>query len=309
MRLKNLHLEALNTFRVVAELASFTEAAKLLCISQSAVSKQVKSFEESLDVKLFDRLHHGLKLTAQGGLLLKHIEQPLNSIEVALSTMASTKDQRSLRVLAPPTLIARNLVPQLKKFNKQFPGINIEVGSSMSSDVDLENLSSKWDFVLAYFKNPVNDDQYQCIRMERHIVVSSPSLWVDGYPPSVYSSTLLHMSNSTHNPSESWVDWFNTMDAKVMEITQKGIYFQTLEQVIQAAILGIGIALIDESMIIKELETGSLVKVSEHYTEGPYGYWLADFRANTKKSDLEHLLFRNLLERAAGNISCSKSLM
>lgn len=300
MRLKNLHLEVLSSFKLAAELNSFTEAAKILCISQSAVSKQIKSLEESLGVKLFERTHQGLRLTPQGMRLLQDIEAPMGEIESALSIIAHTQARRVIKVLAPITLIGRNLVPQLKEFSARFPDVSVEVASSLSSGADLERAGEGWDFILAYLKNPGEKTQFNCIRMERHIVVSSPSLWVNNWPPSLYASTLLHLVYDARNPSQAWAHWYEAMGASVDDITPKGVYFETLEQVIQAAISGLGIALVDEALVSQELQNKKLVKVSDRFMDGPYGYWLADLKANTNQSDLTHLLFRTLLERAAG---------
>jgi LysR family glycine cleavage system transcriptional activator len=300
VNLKNLHMEVLNSFRLTAELSSFTEAAKCLCMSQSAVSKQIKSLEDSLGVKLFDRFHHRLALTAAGALLLEKIEAPMKAIEGALNSAALTESRRVIRVLAPITLVGRNLVPQLKEFNSRFPDVSIELVSSLASGADQEGIGEDWDFILAYLKHPGDHIQFRRIRMERHVAVSSPSLWLNGCPPSIYSSTLLHLAYDARNPSQAWANWHGSIGANIGEFAPRGMYFQTLEQVIGAAITGAGIALVDEAMISRELSSGELVKVCDEHIDGPYGYWLADLRMRSMTSDLTHLLFRTMLERAAG---------
>jgi LysR family glycine cleavage system transcriptional activator len=79
-RRKLPRLSRLKIFEVAAIQLKFSKAALDLDVTQSAVSQQVRLLEDELDIKLFDRLNHGLKLTKGGNLLLNGISEAFNTI-------------------------------------------------------------------------------------------------------------------------------------------------------------------------------------------------------------------------------------
>ena len=78
-------LTSLRTFSVVGKCLSFTEAARQLGVTQSAVSRQIKSLEESLDLKLFDRVGNSISLTIAGQSLHKRVSETFGLMADAVS--------------------------------------------------------------------------------------------------------------------------------------------------------------------------------------------------------------------------------
>jgi DNA-binding transcriptional LysR family regulator len=80
-------------FVVLARCGSFTLAARELCLTQSAVSHAIRSLEEDLDCRLFDRLGRTARLTVAGVRLLNHATRIVGEMEHA---------RAELRALSPP---------------------------------------------------------------------------------------------------------------------------------------------------------------------------------------------------------------
>lgn len=124
----NINYELYKVFYYVATTLSFSEASKLLFISQSAVSQSIKALEKKLDQVLFIRSTKRVQLTPEGEILLRHIEPALNLIrrgEAQLSDIASTGGQ--IRIGASDTICRYFLVPYLERFHKEYPNAHITV--------------------------------------------------------------------------------------------------------------------------------------------------------------------------------------
>lgn len=124
----DINYELYKVFYHVASTLSFSEASKLLFISQSAVSQSIKTLERKLDQTLFIRSTKRVQLTPEGEILLRHIEPAMHLIqrgEAQLLDAASTGGQ--IRIGASDTICRYFLVPYLEKFHKAFPSAHIKV--------------------------------------------------------------------------------------------------------------------------------------------------------------------------------------
>lgn len=124
----DINYELYKVFFYVATTLSFSEASKLLFISQSAVSQSIKTLERKLDQTLFLRSTKRVQLTPEGEILLRHIEPAMNLIqrgEAQLLDAASTGGQ--IRIGASDTICRYFLVPYLERFHKSFPNAHIKV--------------------------------------------------------------------------------------------------------------------------------------------------------------------------------------
>lgn len=104
---------AVRAFEAAARHLSFAKAADELCLSPSAISHQVRSLEEYLDTKLFERRNNRLQLTLTGDAYAGKVTSLLDVLEASTLHAAGTAS-RSLRVLCTPGFAARWLVPRLR---------------------------------------------------------------------------------------------------------------------------------------------------------------------------------------------------
>ena len=88
---QDINLNLYKVFYWVATLSSFKKASDKLCVSQPAISKQIKNLEEILGVKLFFRLNKGIKLTKEGLMLLEQVEKMNFYLEASVKYISSSK--------------------------------------------------------------------------------------------------------------------------------------------------------------------------------------------------------------------------
>lgn len=125
----DINLELYKAFYYVAKNLSFSEASNDLYISQSAVSQAIRTLEEKIECKLFIRNTKQVKLTQEGEILYKHLEQAFNFIKAGERSVAEIRslEQGELRIGASDTICKYHLLPYLKKFNALYPNIKIHV--------------------------------------------------------------------------------------------------------------------------------------------------------------------------------------
>ncbi|MDE0096363.1 MAG: LysR family transcriptional regulator, partial [Gammaproteobacteria bacterium] len=106
-------LGSLKTFRAAANSLSFTRAAEELHVTQAAVSHQIKSLEETLGVRLFERGNRSLALTEAGTRLLPYVDQMFQLLEQGLRQLRRGANDSTLTVSLLPSFASRWLVPRL----------------------------------------------------------------------------------------------------------------------------------------------------------------------------------------------------
>ena len=131
----NVNLELYRIFYVVAKHLNITKASLELCISQPAVSKQIKNLEEQLGVILFTRTPKGLILTEEGKSILKNIKEAMLLIENVENKVEDYKNLKkgSISIGISTTLTKIFLIDYLAMFHKQYPNIIIDIHTDDSS--------------------------------------------------------------------------------------------------------------------------------------------------------------------------------
>lgn len=117
-----MELRQLKTFRAVAERRSFTRAAEELHLAQSSVSAQIRSLEEDLGVRLFDRIGRRVVLTAAGEKLLLYARRIENMSEEMRSELAEVEQLSGALTIRMPETIATEYMPEVvARFNADHP--------------------------------------------------------------------------------------------------------------------------------------------------------------------------------------------
>ena len=258
-------LTALRVFEETGKHLSFTKAAQELHVTQGAVSRQVKQLEDYLGTALFVRHHHRLELTDAGRQLLPQLAQSFNLMENALQQLRDPNQRQKLNILVPPTFSTRWLVPRLADFRKRYPELTLSVKDSQSEE-------GSYDCVIRFGRTAQPRCYSELLMLERHVAVCSPQLLADNGEVDLTQQSLLHILHKGR-PLDVWPAWLRAAAIEGVDPTQ-GMEFSTLDQVINAAVAGAGLAIIDKTMIAKELEAGALVTFSDVTVDGPFGYWL-----------------------------------
>lgn len=129
--------DKLRIFHAVAEAGSFTHAGETLNLSQSAVSRQVSTLEESLKVPLFHRHARGLILTEQGELLYRTAHEVFGKLAMTAAQLTESKDRPKgpLKVTTTVSFGSTWLAPRLYEFMEVYPEIELNI---LLSDQELD---------------------------------------------------------------------------------------------------------------------------------------------------------------------------
>ena len=154
----DIKLEQYKIFYTTAVCGSFSEAAKALYITQSAVSQQIRSLENKLGVMLFVRGKKGAKLTSQGELLFGYAKRALDEIESAenLFTRIKSLDEGSLRIGAGDTITRHFLLDKLEIFHNTYPGIKVEIVNRVTDETISRLNSGNVD--IAFVSLPISSE-------------------------------------------------------------------------------------------------------------------------------------------------------
>ncbi len=147
-------LRALRTFCIAARHESFRTASEELFITASAVSHQVKSLEEELGVRLFDRTSRELKLTPTGHALYEEVSPLIEKLDEIAASYRKAGPTSSVRVSVQPFFGSEFFVPRLSQFTAEHPDIDIQV---KTSDESADTYPADADLSIRLFKKPPPD--------------------------------------------------------------------------------------------------------------------------------------------------------
>jgi LysR family glycine cleavage system transcriptional activator len=257
-------LTSLRAFSVVGNCLSVTAAAEQLGVTQSAVSRQIKALEDTLDLKLFSRVGNRITLTEEGRVFHQRVFETFGLLENAVDEAAGALQRPKIHLQAPPTLAARWLTRRLSSYPHKFPGVELAVHTESWPDI-------RMDCVVRFGTHPTPGSEHVQLLLEQHIAVCSRSLCSD--PEAMRASCRLHVfDKSVRFPL--WDDWLELEPDNPNVPSGTSMEFATLDLAIQAAKNSVGVAIVDRNMIEFELSAGSLVQLSPTTVVGPNGYWL-----------------------------------
>src|SRR6202163_4463424 len=124
-------LNALKAFEAAARHESFTKAAEDLCVTQGAVSHQVKALEAELGVKLFNRERQRLVITEAGRSYLEVVRDALDRIAAGTERLLQRQTAGSLTVSTSPNFASKWLVHRLGRFAEAHPSIDLRISASL----------------------------------------------------------------------------------------------------------------------------------------------------------------------------------
>lgn len=266
---------------------SITLASQDLCLTQSAVSRQVNALEDHLGVKLLVRGYRSIQFTSEGERLFRSADGVMQHLQDIFG------DIRAAEILKPVTLSASIgvtglwLLPRLNRFQQLHPGVAIHVSAdNRISDLRNEGI----DLAIRYTTEELAPPGSRRLFSESIAPVAHPSV---GQQLQQASGSLTNWSllefDDPHHSWLQWRDWLTATDWPDHK-PQGMLRFNQYDQVIQAALAGQGIALGRLELIQPLLDNGQLVTVAQPRTRGAEGhaYWL--IRAQDRpRADVDHV--------------------
>jgi LysR family glycine cleavage system transcriptional activator len=262
-------IQELRALVACGELGSASRAAEALNLTQSAVSRAIRSLEDRLGVRLFQRVRQRLILSDAGRAMLRDAGTILDSLDASTRmVMAFGGGEQVLRLAVLPTFAAAWLIPRLAAFNRLSPGTAIDLTSALEP-VDFQD--SPFDAAIQRAAMAGAGTEIVPLMEERLVVVGAPVLAGDEPLPLSDLAGFPLIQQATR--PRLWADWFAAAGLGPVE-RLRGPRFQHFDMVIAAARTGLGLALLPEIFIRKEIETGALRRVVDVDLAGPSPYAL-----------------------------------
>jgi LysR family glycine cleavage system transcriptional activator len=267
------YLDLIRGFVAVGRRMSITLAAEDLHLTQSAVSRQVRTLEEMLRVKLLVRGHRCISLTAEGERLFRCGDDVIKQLQDVIGTIQIGLAARPVTLASSIGVAGLWLLPRLNDFLRQHPNIDVRISASQElSDLRSEEL----DLAIRYC--PPESVPREAIRLFGETVapVAHPSLRLTGLltPRDLEAQVLLEFDGD-YRPWLRWNEWLAKQGWG--EIKPKAfLRFNQYDQTIQAAVAGQGLALGRLELIGRALSDGRLATVTVPQP-GPvtsHAYWL-----------------------------------
>jgi LysR family glycine cleavage system transcriptional activator len=252
-----LPLNALKAFEAAGRHLNFTAAAEELSVTLSAISHQIRQLEELLGVPLFHRTRKGLVLSTEGQLILPDVQEGFDHLASALSKLEARRGEGILTVSMLSTFAMRWFIPRLPRFQEQYPDIEVRITTSIKpADLEREGI----DCAIRHGDGHWPGVSATRLFSESLVPVAHPK-FAKGKeairkPADLKGHKLLH----SQNRREDWRIWLNAAGIKDKAIDpNSGPVFETRSYAIQAAVQGMGIAVMDPELAAEEIAAGRLV--------------------------------------------------
>lgn len=254
-------LTALVQFEAVARLGSFTFAATELGVTQSAVSRQIRFLEETLDVRLFRRGHRTIELTAEGEALYLVVAESMQKIAGVFDRLSTTGvEQRELVLASTAASSQFRLLPRLANLKKLNPPLQLRLTTDMFT-ADLRHVEV--DAAVRYGNGQWSDGTSTLLFDVEVFPVCSPRfLKESGNPASLeqLATMALVESDATTEGWMNWSEWFHAVGYRPTRLN-KVLRCSLYTDAIQAARYGQGIALGWNRLVDDLLTAGELVRL------------------------------------------------
>jgi DNA-binding transcriptional LysR family regulator len=258
----------LSAFDAAARTGSFTAASEELQLTQGAISRQVSALENQLEVALFKRVGKSIQLTEAGRVYAQEIHSALQAIRHASLAAMTSPLTGILNLAILPTFGTRWLMPRFPTFLEANPDITVNFVTRLSPfDFRSENLHAA-----IHFGSPDWPDTRSTFLMrEQAFPVCSPRFRREHDTDTAAQLADLPLLRLASRAG-AWSRWFESVD--VEPPATRGMLFEQLSIIAQAAVAGLGVALLPRFLIQSELERGELVVIMETPLQDQAGYYL-----------------------------------
>jgi len=288
-------LNALKAFEAAARHESFTRAAEELCVTQGAVSHQVKALEADLAIKLFNRERQRLIITEAGRDYLAVVRDALDRIAVGTERLLHRQSAGVLTVSTSPDFAAKWLVHRLGHFAEAHAGIDLRVSATMHH-VDF----AREDVDMAVRHGDGNWPGLDAVQLsaEQLFAICSPKLMSGrrlARPADILKFPLIHLDSRA-----DWTKWLRVAGISDDNV-RHGPVLNRASMVIDAAINGQGIALARTTLAAWDLINGRLVRPFAEALRLSKTYWIVCPKATSNVPKI--VTFRDwLLAEAAQDL-------
>ncbi|MGQ9364933.1 choline sulfate utilization transcriptional regulator [Azospirillum sp. ST 5-10] len=270
-------LQPLAFFEAAGRHLNFSAAARELGVTQSAVSHQVGWLEADLGVALFRRLHRGVALTVEGARLFDVVRRGLDDIDRVMSELRVGRNKRVMTVATDFGFAAWWLVPRLPRLRERMPDLDVRILTTQEMvDVRREPI----DVAIGFGAGAWPGCRAWPLFPEIVVPICSPGfrdrLAARPGVAELAALPLLHVDSPGTAVWLSWADWFDLHGIGRRRAGGLDLSFNNYPLVLQAAMMGQGVALGWVPLIDTLLEGGQLVTLADRIVRSAYGYFLVE---------------------------------
>jgi len=264
------------SFVTVAREKSFTRAAALLGVSQSALSQTVSGLEARLQIRLLTRTTRSVSLTVAGERLLNAIGHRFDEIEAELDELTDLRDKPAgtVRITSGDHILRTTLLPKLTPFLLEHPDINIEFDVSYGlRDIVSDRFDAGVRMGDTIDKDMIAVPIGPQLRMA---VVASPAYFAEHPKPKTPKDLIRHRCiNQRMQSSGGLYVWDFQKRGRQVNVRVDGqLTFNTSPNIVDAAVAGLGVAWLPEEEFAPHLKDGKLERVLEDWCPPFAGYYL-----------------------------------
>ncbi|GAB4246562.1 MAG: LysR family transcriptional regulator [Candidatus Methylacidiphilales bacterium] len=257
-----MQVESFKVFRDLVESQSFSKAAQLNSITQSAVSQQVRAIEERFHVPLIERSSKRFALTREGELFYQTSRQIVTHYEALQHQFDEMRNiiSGTIRLATVYSIGLHELPPYLKRFLKEFPQVNVHVEYRRSNQVYEEVQAGTCDLGLVAFPSHKKNLKTESFKKDRLVAICAPQhplaqreeVNVADLAPYKF------IAFESDIPTRRAIDKiFREADVDLKPVME----FDNIETVKRAVEIDAGIAIVPRATIEQEVRAGSLVAV------------------------------------------------
>lgn len=261
------NLNDILVFLAVARERSFTRAAARLGMTQSALSHIVRSLEARMGVRLLTRTTRSVSPTEAGERLLQNVGPRLEEIEAEIAAVSDLGDKPSgtVRITAIDHVIESVLWPRIAPLLPQYPDLHIE----MSSDYRLVDIAAERYDIGVRHGDQVEKDMI-AVRLTADVpmrIVGAPAYFAHRPTPASLQDLMKHNCiNLRLTGSGGLYAWELLHDGQPVEARVRGqAVFNSVHTILAAALDGVGLAFLPDSLVDEHVHAGRLVTVMHNW--------------------------------------------
>jgi LysR family transcriptional regulator, transcriptional activator of the cysJI operon len=264
-----MQIESLKVFCDLAETESFTKAAQINNVTQSAVSQQISSLERIFKALLIERSKKKFRLTREGQVLYDHSKQVIQTYEALHNKLQEIKDiiSGTIRLATIYSIGLHDLPPYLKKFLKSYPTVNVHVEYRRANQVYEDVVGNVVDLGLVAY--PTRDSKLEicALRKDPLVLICHPQ------HPLAKNKTvkLKHVSGQKFIGFEPDIPTRKALDKILKEHSvevQHVMEFDNIETVKRAVEIDAGVAIVPQGTVIQEVAKQTLAQV--YFEDGEF---------------------------------------